>query len=192
MAGRKRQSAISCKARSVQARLLLSDVWKFLGRRLGGRIGIGRQPKGGSWAPTRALRERRAPLLQKNRNMRATGEPQSISEVICRGRPQDPEWTGRAVFLRLPDGIEAHAVCRVCSCHDGYEGLRLAGWEWPAGYRHYIADHGVRPSLSFENHILTLTTEFASHLATKKGARLRARAGLETLRRRGRLPHMCN
>jgi hypothetical protein len=50
----------------------------------------------------------------------------------------------------------------------------------------------VRPSLSFENHILTLTTEFASHLATKKGARLRARSGLETLRRRGRLPHMCN
>jgi hypothetical protein len=83
----------------------------------------------------------------------------------------DPEWTGRAVFLRLLDGIETHAeriayrglsVCRVCSCHNGYEGLRLAGWEWPAGYRHYIADHGVRPSLAFENHILRLTSEFAT------------------------------
>jgi hypothetical protein len=83
----------------------------------------------------------------------------------------DPEWTGRDVFLRLLDGVETHAeriayrglsVCRVCSCHNGYEGLRLGGWEWPAGYRHYIADHGVGPSLAFENHILTLTTDLAS------------------------------
>ncbi len=83
----------------------------------------------------------------------------------------DPEWAGRAVFLRLLDSIEARAeriayrgisICRVCRCHNGHEGLRLAGWEWPAGYRHYLADHGVRPSLAFENHILTLTTEFAS------------------------------
>ena len=81
----------------------------------------------------------------------------------------DPEWAGRAVFLSLLDGIEARAeriayrgisICRVCNCHNGYEGLRLAGWEWPAGYRHYIADHGVRPTQKFEKHILSLTDDF--------------------------------
>jgi hypothetical protein len=77
-----------------------------------------------------------------------------------------PEWAGRAVFLRLLDGIEARAeriayrgisICRVCGRDNGYEAFRLAGWEWPAGYRHYIGEHGVRPSLKFENYILRLT-----------------------------------
>jgi len=81
----------------------------------------------------------------------------------------DTEWTGRAVFLRFLDGIEAHAeriayrgmsICRVCGRLNGHEGLRLAGWEWPAGYKHYIADHGVRPSLAFERYILGLTDDF--------------------------------
>ena len=71
----------------------------------------------------------------------------------------DPSWTAREAFLGTLDDVEAKAErvvyrglsnCRLCGCRNGREGLRLSGWEWPAGYRHYIADHEVCPSVAFE------------------------------------------
>jgi|HubBroStandDraft_1064217.scaffolds.fasta_scaffold501759_2 hypothetical protein len=70
-----------------------------------------------------------------------------------------PEWLGRTAFLRKLSMLEAAAEriayrgksrCRLCRSENGHEALRFHGWEWPAGYRHYIADHHVRPSGEFE------------------------------------------
>jgi len=74
-----------------------------------------------------------------------------------------PEWLGRPAFLKCLDEIEATAerilyrgksLCRLCGCINGHEAFRLDGWEWPAGYRHYIAEHLVRPSQQFEEFTL--------------------------------------
>jgi hypothetical protein len=88
----------------------------------------------------------------------------------------NPDWGERGAFLHALESVEGRAeriayrgisICRICRCHNGHEGLRLGGWEWPAGYRHYIADHGVRPSLAFEDFIL-------NHAAGKSGANYEA------------------
>ena len=72
-------------------------------------------------------------------------------------------WQGRAAFLVALDQVEVHAermayrglsLCRLCGSTNGYEAFRLKEWEWPAGYRHYVVAHGVRPSLEFETFIL--------------------------------------
>jgi hypothetical protein len=71
-------------------------------------------------------------------------------------------WLGRAAFLTQLHVLEAAAervvyrgtsICRLCGCENGHEAFRLGGWEWPSGYRHYIADHQVRPSGQFENFV---------------------------------------
>jgi hypothetical protein len=73
-----------------------------------------------------------------------------------------PEWTGRALFLRNLDLLESVAervvyrgksFCRLCGCLNGHEAFRFGVWEWPAGYRHYIAEHQVRPSEEFEHFV---------------------------------------
>ena len=70
----------------------------------------------------------------------------------------DPSWPDRAAFLAQLDRVEATAYevayrgfsnCRLCGQRNGCAGLRLGSWEWPEGYRHYIADHGVRPEAEF-------------------------------------------
>jgi hypothetical protein len=73
------------------------------------------------------------------------------------------DWPDRVTFLRALDRVEADAEriayrgfshCRICECINGNEAFRLAEWEWPAGYRHYLVDHGVRPSEEFEAFIV--------------------------------------
>jgi len=79
----------------------------------------------------------------------------------------EPNWDDRVRFLALLDQVEAvaerkayrgYSRCRVCGRLNGYEGLRLAQWEWPAGFRHYIADHQIRPSPAFEAFIRSCHT----------------------------------
>jgi hypothetical protein len=69
------------------------------------------------------------------------------------------DWADWAAFLDALDSAEARAEriayrgfshCRICGCMNGSEAFRLAEWEWPAGFRHYVADHCVRPSREFE------------------------------------------
>jgi hypothetical protein len=71
----------------------------------------------------------------------------------------DTAWPGRVTFLAALDKVEPFAArvqyrglspCRICACDNGHETLLLDDWHWPAGYRHYIADHGVRPTAAFE------------------------------------------
>jgi hypothetical protein len=75
----------------------------------------------------------------------------------------EQDWTGRATFLIALDRAESEAerivyrgksYCRLCGCVNGHLAFQLLEWEWPAGYRHYILDHDVRPSTDFESFIL--------------------------------------
>jgi hypothetical protein len=81
----------------------------------------------------------------------------------------EPEenWSSRTEFLFSLDGAEAIAErvsyrgisrCRICQCLNGSQSLRLKEWEWPAGFKHYVAEHSVRPSIAFEGFILSLRT----------------------------------
>ena len=74
----------------------------------------------------------------------------------------DPEWKARSSFLRALALVEretervayrGYSICRLCSQKNGSKGLRLAEWEWPAGLRHYIANHHVRPTPQFEEFV---------------------------------------
>ena len=77
--------------------------------------------------------------------------------------PQPDElWGARISFLIALDRIEANAeripsrgfsFCRLCHCRNGNRSYRSADWEWPEGFRHYIAKHQVRPSARFEQFI---------------------------------------
>ena len=71
----------------------------------------------------------------------------------------EPGWTDKEAFLQQLDDADERADrvayrgisnCRLCGQANGHEGLRLGQWEWPAGFRHYIADHEVRPDRGFE------------------------------------------
>jgi hypothetical protein len=73
------------------------------------------------------------------------------------------EWPERAHFLTLLDDAElaAHAhhtkgmsKCRVCGEINGSIEYELGGWRWPEGLRHYLYDHGVRPTHDFEAFVL--------------------------------------
>jgi hypothetical protein len=72
------------------------------------------------------------------------------------------EWADREMFLASLDRAEAESVksafrgysfCRLCKCQNGHEEYQILEWKWPAGFRHYVAEHRVRPSLAFENFI---------------------------------------
>lgn len=74
----------------------------------------------------------------------------------------DPQWGERATFLARLDRIEAVAprilyrgisMCRLCGERNGHAAFRSARWEWPAGFRHYLAEHDVQPSPEFERFI---------------------------------------
>ena len=74
----------------------------------------------------------------------------------------DETWTARISFLIALDRVEVHAqsvscrgfsFCRVCHSRNGSRSFRYAEWEWPEGFRHYIARHQVRPSPEFERFI---------------------------------------
>jgi hypothetical protein len=71
----------------------------------------------------------------------------------------EAKWPERADFLDALDRAEVEAQrvsyrgfshCRVCGCRNGTQSFRLDVWEWPSGFRHYVADHDVRPSPEFE------------------------------------------
>ena len=70
----------------------------------------------------------------------------------------DPPWRERATFLARLDRVEAAAtrivyrgisMCRLCGQMNGHVAFRSARWEWPAGFRHYIAGHAVHPTPEF-------------------------------------------
>jgi hypothetical protein len=71
----------------------------------------------------------------------------------------ETKWPERAAFLKRLDRAEAEAQsisyrgyspCRICGSRNGSQSFQLDVWEWPSGFRHYVAEHEVRPSPEFE------------------------------------------
>jgi len=74
------------------------------------------------------------------------------------------EWTGRDIFIaflmraeEIAEKIQyrGYSHCRLCHCLNGSKSLRLAEWDWPEGFKHYVAEHSVRPSADFEEFLLS-------------------------------------
>jgi hypothetical protein len=74
----------------------------------------------------------------------------------------DEAWAGRDKFLCALERAESFAAkdyymgysqCRICKGSNGTKSHRLGGWDWPEGFRHYVAEHGVRPTAEFEEFI---------------------------------------
>lgn len=42
-----------------------------------------------------------------------------------------------------------YSKCRCCGKLNGTQEYSYGGWVWPVGYRHYIEEHKVRPTISF-------------------------------------------
>lgn len=78
--------------------------------------------------------------------------------------PYPESWEGKEDFIKELTELEAnHAKeilfkgfsrCRLCSKINGTVTYTAQGWEWPQGYRHYIVDHNVRPSLAFQEMVM--------------------------------------
>jgi hypothetical protein len=81
--------------------------------------------------------------------------------------PTPVDWPESARFLDQLDRVEqlarrntyrGRSSCRLCGQINGRDGLRLERWEWPEGFRHYIVDHGVRPTAEFEAFVATVSS----------------------------------
>lgn len=75
----------------------------------------------------------------------------------------DVDWPERTRFLVLLDEAEeasrkhytkGMSKCRVCGDMNGSVEYELGGWRWPEGFRHYLTEHGVRPTPDFEAFVL--------------------------------------
>lgn len=86
----------------------------------------------------------------------------SYEESLPMPVTQVKPWDGRGQFLadlesveqRLrPDLYKGWSTCRCCGCPNGSAEFKAEGWEWPEGFKHYVAEHNVRPSLAFQEFI---------------------------------------
>jgi hypothetical protein len=87
-------------------------------------------------------------------------------EALPWPQPDNSSWPGRKDFLAKLSQIEEVASkveyrgfsgCRLCKCINGSSEYQTRAWSWPSGYRHYIEEHNVRPSLAFEEWVTEKT-----------------------------------
>ena len=71
-------------------------------------------------------------------------------------------WNGKSGFLVNLRILEAKAsnrgqkgssTCRICKCRNGSTEFDYRGWKWPAGFRHYVEGHNVKPSKAFQRFV---------------------------------------
>ena len=78
--------------------------------------------------------------------------------------PRGP-WQGQQEFLKAlrklesrnsvkMDAFKGMSHCRICKCINGSKQYSYKKWIWPSGYKHYIEEHNVRPSLAFMEMVL--------------------------------------
>lgn len=80
--------------------------------------------------------------------------------------PLPEPWEGKEEFVEKLFELEVSntdcrkipykgfSYCRICGKVNGTMTNEAMGWEWPTGYRHYIEEHNVRPSLAFQEMVL--------------------------------------
>jgi hypothetical protein len=88
-----------------------------------------------------------------------TGKGSMLPRPVALAKP----WLGKKRFLAALEELEKQAteihfkgvsLCRLCDCSNGAAEMQSGGWKWPSGYRHYIEEHNVRPSLAFMEFVL--------------------------------------
>lgn len=93
---------------------------------------------------------------------RWAGEP-TLPMPKSRAQP----WSGQERFLRQLAAVEENAdvlryrgtsTCRCCGRSNGNAEYNIDGATWPAGLRHYIEDHNVKPSTKFIRFVESLAT----------------------------------
>lgn len=60
-------------------------------------------------------------------------------------------------YLRLQKTTQYYfgdSTCRICSKQNGNAEQSDGVYLWPSGYVHYLEDHGVKPDVSFIEHVL--------------------------------------
>lgn len=90
-------------------------------------------------------------------------------EYLPKVKARKGPWKGQKKFLKALAEVESKnhgnagkykgwSDCRCCGKHNGSAEYKVTEfgitWQWPSGYKHYIADHNVRPSLAFQEFIL--------------------------------------
>lgn len=74
-------------------------------------------------------------------------------------------WGGQSDFLIDLEEVESHAEfdqyrglsgCRICQCLNGSREYKTPGARWPQGLKHYISEHNVKPSETFQAYITAL------------------------------------
>jgi len=72
-------------------------------------------------------------------------------------------WVGHGKWLEQLAKLEARvreegrirrckgwSNCRICGCKNGSTEFEFKGWRWPVGFRHYVEEHNIRPSIDFQ------------------------------------------
>lgn len=86
-----------------------------------------------------------------------------VNDILPPAIENEKPWEGKQDFLDALEVIEQQArhkhykgmsECRICEQRNGSGEFELDGWLWPDGYRHYIEEHNVRPSLAFHEWVL--------------------------------------
>jgi len=65
-----------------------------------------------------------------------------------------------SLYYKKNDKIESYrglSECRICKCANGSREFVCNGFRWPEGLRHYIEEHGVKPSTEFIDMIIRAT-----------------------------------
>jgi len=61
------------------------------------------------------------------------------------------------------ESYRGSSECRICKCINGSREFSYNNWKWPEGFRHYIIEHGIKPSdefiLMIRNEQIKTTTE---------------------------------
>lgn len=86
------------------------------------------------------------------------------SPLLPKPIANEKAWKGRRKFLKAlaivekvarPEHYKGYSNCRICKKRrNGTASYILQGWTWPEGFRHYVEEHNVRPSLAFQEFIL--------------------------------------
>lgn len=76
---------------------------------------------------------------------------------------QPDPWLGQRDFEEALEAVEDHtdvvcyrgwSQCRICGAANGNREHVYKDWSWPSGFKHYVEDHNVEPSLEFKAFIL--------------------------------------
>lgn len=101
----------------------------------------------------------------KHRNKREGFWYSERNQMLPKPIESDEPWIGKEDFVSKLFELEVHpqtdkiqfkgfSTCRICGKINGTATNAAMGWEWPVGYRHYIEEHNVRPSLAFQEMVL--------------------------------------